>query len=66
MLCSETKKISQIKKFSVLALLCLVLLGLCPEGTWAYETPEGYDEHDYQKLVTFLEQSDGSKTNGKK
>jgi hypothetical protein len=54
--------------FFGLLFFSLLLLGITPEKAWAdgYPTPEGYDHHDYQKLVTFLEYSDGGEKNGKK
>ena len=54
--------------FFALLFFFLFLLGLTPDkaSANAYQTPEGYDHHDYQKLVTFLEYADGGVKNGKK
>ena len=53
--------------FFTLAVL-LVITCVAPQifFVYAYSTPTGYDDHDYQKLVGFLEQTDGIKKNGEK
>ena len=50
--------------FFGLTILLMVFSCLAPQRVYAYETPAGYDDHDYQKLVAFLETKNGSGKNG--
>lgn len=54
--------------FFALLFFFLFLLGLTPDKACAneYQTPEGYDHYEYQKLVSFLEYSDSGVKNGEK
>ena len=47
-------------------LLSISLFFLISHRTYAYDTPEGYSDHDYQKLVAFLELPNGTGKNGDK
>ena len=47
-------------------LLSISLFFLISHRTYAYDTPEGYSDHDYQKLVVFLELPNGTGKNGDK
>jgi Leucine-rich repeat (LRR) protein len=46
--------------------LLVVLFCLISQKTYAYVTPDGYNDHDYQKLVAFLELPNGAEKNGDK
>ena len=49
-----------------LMVLLMVLFCLTSQVVYAYDTPTGYDNHDYQKLVAFLELPNGTVKNGDK
>jgi len=49
-----------------MALLSVLVFCSAAQGVRAYSTPAGYDEHDYQKLVAFLELPNGVGKNGNK
>ncbi|MBR5713782.1 MAG: hypothetical protein IKX58_03190, partial [Clostridia bacterium] len=44
--------------FAVLNVASALPVFALDESTTRYPTPEGYNDHDYQKLVAFLEQTD--------
>ncbi|MBR3459728.1 MAG: leucine-rich repeat domain-containing protein, partial [Clostridia bacterium] len=44
--------------FAVLNVASTLPVFALAESTTRYPTPEGYNDHDYQKLVAFLEQTD--------
>lgn len=45
--------------FCLLVLSLVIVVGaITPSEALAYETPAGYNDHDYQKIVAFLEQKD--------
>ena len=44
--------------FAVLNVASALPVFALAESTTRYPTPEGYNDHDYQKLVAFLEQTD--------
>ncbi|MBR3460618.1 MAG: hypothetical protein IKH21_07540, partial [Clostridia bacterium] len=44
--------------FAVLNVASALPVFALSESTARYPTPEGYNDHDYQKLVAFLEQTD--------
>ncbi|MBO4306035.1 MAG: hypothetical protein J5890_02480, partial [Clostridia bacterium] len=44
--------------FAVLNVASALPVFALDESTMRYPTPEGYNDHDYQKLVAFLEQTD--------
>ncbi|MBR5714822.1 MAG: hypothetical protein IKX58_08620, partial [Clostridia bacterium] len=44
--------------FAVLNVASALPVFALNESTTRYPTPEGYNDHDYQKLVAFLEQTD--------
>ena len=50
----------------VVALLSVIVFCSTSQGVRAYDTPAGYNEHDYQKLVAFLELPNGVGKNGDK
>lgn len=52
--------------FTLAVLLVITCVASQIFFVYAYSTPTGYDDHDYQKLVGFLEQTDGIKKNGEK
>ena len=49
----------------MIVLLSVGLFCLVSQRTYAYDTPEGYDDHDYQKMVAFLELPNGTRNNGR-
>ncbi|HCT35706.1 MAG TPA: hypothetical protein DF292_01560 [Firmicutes bacterium] len=50
----------------VVVLLSVIVFCSASQDVRAYETPAGYDEHNYQKLVAFLELPNGAGKNGDK
>ena len=46
--------------FAVLNVASALPVFALDESTTRYPTPEGYNDHDYQKLVAFLEQTDAN------
>lgn len=61
---SSTRGCKVLRLFFGLTILLMVFSCLAPQRVYAYETPAGYDDHDYQKLVAFLETKNGSGKNG--
>lgn len=55
-------KMNIIKRIAMILAACLILVSAFPIGALArqtsYPTPEGYDDHDYQKFRSFLTQPD--------
>ena len=49
----------------MIVLLSVGLFCLVSQRIYAYDTPEGYDDHDYQKMVAFLELPNGTRNNGR-
>lgn len=61
---SITRRGRGIGRWLIASLVVFLYLSLALPAACSVHTPPGYDGHDYQKLVAFLEQPDGPGRNG--